>query len=141
MGELLPQNDIPNFVEDDSELDDENNQTLDDILRQIQPSQQVQTMIEESQRTQDHEVIQEREALFNQPSSTALQPPAQSQTSSDMSKDQVDTIRSAMAGFQLPTSSIPPWASNLSEEEFQKMLQDKLSSRSSLFTNTTRGKH
>ena len=113
-------------------------QTLDDILRQIQPSQQVQTMIEESQRTQDREVIQEREALFNQPLSTALQPPAQSQTSSDMSKDQVDTIRSAMAGFQLPTSSIPPWASNLSDEEFQKMLQDKMSSRGG---GSTRKKH
>merc|ERR1712001_631739 len=64
--ELLPQNDIPNLQEDDGELEDENSQTLDDILRQIQPSQQVQTMIEESQRTQDREVIQEREALFNQ---------------------------------------------------------------------------
>ena len=58
-----------------------------------------------------------------------------------MSKDQAETIRSAMAGFQLPTSSIPPWASNLSEEELQKMLQDKLSSRSALFPDATRKKH
>ena len=60
------------------------------------------------------------------------------QTSSEMSKDQVETIRSAMAGFQLPSSSIPPWASNLSDEEFQKMLQDKMSSRGG---GSTRKKH
>ena len=63
------------------------------------------------------------------------------QTSSDMSKDQVETIRSAMAGFQLPTSSIPPWASNLSEEELQKLLQDKLSSRGGGSLFSTRKKH
>ena len=43
-----------------------------------------------------------------------------------MSKDQAETIRSAMAGFQLPESAIPSWASQLSDEELQKMLQDKL---------------
>ena len=43
-----------------------------------------------------------------------------------MSKDQAETIRSAMAGFQLPASAIPSWASELSDEELQKMLQDKL---------------
>merc|ERR1719340_622599 len=50
--ELLPQNDIPNLQDEDNELDDEDNQTLDDILRQIPPSPQVQNMFEESQRTQ-----------------------------------------------------------------------------------------
>ena len=34
-----------------------------------------------------------------------------------MSKDQAETIRSAMAGFQLPESAIPSWASQLSDEE------------------------
>ena len=42
-------------------------------IRQIPPSPQVQNMFEESQRTQDREIIQEREALFNQPS-TVSQP-------------------------------------------------------------------
>ena len=54
--------------------------------------------------------------LLQQPSNSTL----------DISKDQAETIRSAMAGFQLPESAIPSWASQLSDEELQKMLQDKL---------------
>lgn len=123
--ELLPQNDIPNQG-DDSE--DDSPQTLDEILRQIPPSHtspQVQDMIEESQRNRDRELIQERDSLFSQ--SQAAQTSTQTSNSTlDMSKDQAETIRSAMAGFQLPESAIPSWASQLSDEELQKMLQDKL---------------
>ena len=89
-------------------------------------------MVEESERSQNLELIQEREVLFSQPPPPETQP---SHSSIDMSKDQVETIRSAMAGFKLPASSIPPWASDLTEEDLQKMLQDKLSSRSSLFSD------
>ena len=126
--ELIPQNDIPNAEEEDN---DENFQTLDEILRQIPPSTEIQNMVEESERNQNRELIQEREVLFSQP------PPETQPSNSnlDMSKDQVETIRSAMAGFQLPASSIPPWASDLTEEDLQKMLQDKLSSRNSLFSD------
>jgi len=129
--ELIPQNDNPSVEEEDVE-DDENFQTLDEILRQIPPSAQIQNMVEESERSQNLELIQEREVLFSQPPPPETQP---SHSSIDMSKDQVETIRSAMAGFKLPASSIPPWASDLTEEDLQKMLQDKLSSKSSLFSD------
>ena len=76
-------------------------------------------MIEESQRQQEHEVIRERASIFRE-SENASQ-------NIDMSKDQVDTIRSAMANFQLPQSAVPSWATNLSDEEWQKVLSDKLS--------------
>ena len=62
---------ILNFTGDDSE--DDSPQTLDEILRQIPPSHtspQVQDMIEESQRHQDRELIQERDSLFSQPQAT-----------------------------------------------------------------------
>jgi len=120
--ELLPQNDIPNQG-DDSE--DDSPQTLDEILRQIPPSQQAQDMIEESQINRDRELIQERDALFSQPQPTQTSTQTSNSTL-DMSKDQAETIRSAMAGFRLPESAIPSWASQLSDEELQKMLQDKL---------------
>ena len=57
-----------NFAGDDSE--DDSPQTLDEILRQIPPSQQAQDMIEESQINRDRELIQERDALFSQPQAT-----------------------------------------------------------------------
>ena len=113
--ELLPQNEgeVPeNDVEDSP-------QTLDEILRQIEPSQQVQEMIQESQRNQIVEEVQERQAVFSQPKSDSI----------DMSKDKVDTIRSAMAGFQLPSSAIPSWASNMSDSEWQKIVSDKLNKK------------
>ena len=113
--ELLPQNEgeVPeNDVEDSP-------QTLDEILRQIEPSQQVQEMIQESQRNQIMEEVQERQAVFSQTQSDSI----------DMSKDKVDTIRSAMAGFQLPSSAIPSWASNMSDSEWQKIVSDKLNKK------------
>ena len=113
--ELLPQNEgeVPeNDVEDSP-------QTLDEILRQIEPSQQVQEMIQESQRNQIVEEVQERQAVFSQTQSDSI----------DMSKDKVDTIRSAMAGFQLPSSAIPSWASNMSDSEWQKIVSDKLNKK------------
>ena len=113
--ELLPQNEgeVPeNDVEDSP-------QTLDEILRQIEPSQQVQEMIQESQRNQIVEEVQERQAVFSQTQSDSI----------DMSKDKVDTIRSAMAGFQLPSSAIPSWASNMSDSEWQKIVSNKLNKK------------
>ena len=113
--ELLRQNEgeVPeNDVEDSP-------QTLDEILRQIEPSQQVQEMIQESQRNQIVEEVQERQAVFSQTQSDSI----------DMSKDKVDTIRSAMAGFQLPSSAIPSWASNMSDSEWQKIVSDKLNKK------------
>lgn len=113
--ELLPQNEgeVPeNDVEDSP-------QTLDEILRQIEPSQQVQEMIQESQRNQIVEEVQERQTVFSQTQSDSI----------DMSKDKVDTIRSAMAGFQLPSSAIPSWASNMSDSEWQKIVSDKLNKK------------
>ena len=114
--ELLPQNDNdqPNDDVEDSP------ETLDEILRQIEPSQQVQDLIQESQRSQIAEEVQERQAIYSQ---------TPSDSNIEMSKDRVEMIRSAMAGFQLPSSAIPSWASNLSESEWDKLVNDKLNKK------------
>lgn len=122
--ELLPQAEngqVQQEGDDDtsSEPEDDSPHNLEDILRQIPPSDRVQGMIEESQRTQEREVIAERESLFSQPSGS-------NSNGIDLSKDRVESIRSAMAGFQLPANAIPSWASNLSEEEWQKIVNDKI---------------
>lgn len=116
--ELLPQNE----VEDTNDDIEDSPQTLDEILRQIEPSQQVQDLIQESQRNQIAEEVQEREAIYSQTQSDS--------STIDMSKDRVEMIRSAMAGFQLPSSAIPSWASNLSESEWEKLVNDKLKTSS-----------
>ena len=43
-----------------------------------------------------------------------------------MNKDRVDSIRAAMAGFQLPASAIPSWASNMSEDEWKHKVSSVL---------------
>ena len=113
--ELLPQND--NEPNDDIE---DSPETLDEILRQIEPSQQVQDLIQESQRSQIAEEVQERQAIYSQ---------TPSDSNIEMSKDRVEMIRSAMAGFQLPSSAIPSWASNFSESEWDKLVNDKLNKK------------
>lgn len=123
--ELLPQgeNGQVHQAENDSSSEPEDDDTphnLEDILRQIPPSERVQEIIQESQRSQEREVIAEREVLFNQSSGS-------NSNGIDLSKDRVESIRSAMAGFQLPASAIPSWASNLPEEEWQKIVNDKIS--------------
>ena len=110
--ELLPQNEPEPEIEDSP-------QTLDEILRQIEPSEQVQNLIQESQRNQIVEEVQERQAIFNDNQNDSI----------EMNKDRVETIRTAMAGFQLPTSSIPSWATNLSDDDWQKMVADKLNKK------------
>jgi len=116
--ELLPQNEVQSADMDRSESDEEDEpQTLEDIMRQVPPSPQVQDMIQESQRNQEREVVQERQSLFNQSSSNI-----------NVNKDHAETIRTAMAGFQLPQSSVPSWAANLSDEDLKKLMNDKLSS-------------
>ena len=112
----MPSHDLGEVPENDVE---DSPQTLDEILRQIEPSQQVQEMIQESQRNQIVEEVQERQTVFSQTQSDSI----------DMSKDKVDTIRSAMAGFQLPSSAIPSWASNMSDSEWQKIVSDKLNKK------------
>ena len=116
--ELLPQNEI----EDTNDDIEDSPQTLDEILRQIEPSHQVQDLIQESQRNQIAEEVQEREAIYSQTQSDS--------STIDMSRGRVELIRSAMAGFQLPSSAIPSWASNLSESEWEKLVNDKLKTSS-----------
>ena len=123
---LLPQNEVPNIPNNE---DSDNDETLEEILQRVQqqpalePSPQIQSMIQESQRNSEIEAVQERDTLFSQTSRDA----SNSRNTIDMSGDRVDTIRSVMSGFQLPPNAIPPWAVNLSEDEIQKVLRDKLS--------------
>lgn len=115
--ELLPQNE-PGDPEHNHEEIEEEELSLSQILQQIPPSPQVEAMIQESHVSREREVIHEREALFNDPSSA--------RDTIDMSKDRADQIRQAMSSFQLPQSAIPPWASNMKDEDLHKVLSDKL---------------
>ncbi|CAH1792385.1 unnamed protein product [Owenia fusiformis] len=47
-------------------------------------------------------------------------------TKNDITIDQekANTIREAMSGFKLPTASIPPWASNITENNWLKKLSE-----------------
>jgi hypothetical protein len=54
---------------------------------------------------------------------------SESQASSEMSEAQVDLIKSAMAGFSLPSSVTPDWAKLIPEEVWKKQLQTGLSIR------------
>ena len=138
---LLPQNDHsrpPNpepEIRDSNEEEDED-ETLEDILQRVRehqqtqpPTPQIQSMIEESQRQVEIESVQLRNSIFtSQPTTSSSQQPSESRSATiDMSQDRVETIRSAMSSIQLPASAIPPWASNLSDEEIQNVLRDKLS--------------
>ena len=111
---------------DENDTDDELAETLDDILRRVHenqaenPSPHIQSMIVESQRQSDLEIVQERDSLFSQNSSA-------SRNTIEMSSDRVDSIRSVMSSFTLPPSAIPSWARNLSEDDIQKVLEDKIS--------------
>ena len=67
------------------------------------------------------EQVRETEAVFTQPRAS------NSGDSISMDNDRVEQIRSAMSAFQLPPSAIPNWASELSDEEWRKMLSEKLS--------------
>ena len=141
---LLPQNDHsrpPNpepEIRDsnEEEEDDDEDETLEDILQRVREHQQtqpptphIQSMIEESQRQVEIETIQERISIFtSQPTTSSSQQQSGSRSAIiDMSQDRVETIRSAMSSIQLPASAIPPWATNLSDEEIQNVLRDKLS--------------
>ena len=142
---LLPQNDQsrppnpePEISDTNEEDDDEDDQpeTLEDILQRVREHQQtqpptphIQSMIEESQRQVEIETVQLRNSIFtSQPTTSSSQQPSESRSATiDMSQDRVETIRSAMSSIQLPASAIPPWASNLSDEEIQNVLRDKLS--------------
>ena len=140
---LLPQNDHsrppnpePEIRDSNEEEDDDEDETLEDILQRVREHQQtqpptphIQSMIEESQRQVEIETIQERISIFtSQPTTSSLQQQSESRSAIiDMSQDRVETIRSAMSSIQLPASAIPPWASNLSDEEIQNVLRDKLS--------------
>ena len=124
---LLPQNEVPSIPNNENSDNDEP-QTLEEILQRVQqqplePSPQIQSMIQESQRNAEIEAVHETDTLFSQTSRDA----SNSRNTIDMSGDRVDTIRSVMSGFQLPPNAIPPWAVNLSEDEIQKVLRDKLS--------------
>ena len=140
---LLPQNDHsrppnpePEIRDSNEEEDDDEDETLEDILQRVREHQQtqpptphIQSMIEESQRQVEIETIQERNSIFtSQPTTSSSQQPSESRSATiDMSQDRVETIRSAMSSIQLPASAIPPWATNLSDEEIQNVLRDKLS--------------
>ena len=122
--EPIPQNenappDANRNENDENDTDDEPVETLDDILRRVHenqaenPSPHIQSMIVESQRQSDLEIVQERDSLFSQNSSA-------SRNTIEMSSDRVDSIRLAMSSFTLPPSAIPSWARNLSEDDIQK---------------------
>lgn len=121
---LLPQDAPPEAAEnennDDTSQEEDEFQTLGDILQRLPPSVQVENMIEESQRTREIEQVREREVLFATQAS-------HSADTIDMNKDRVETIRSAMSGFQLPPGAIPSWAADLSDEQWRQMISDKLS--------------
>ena len=152
--ELLPQNDPsrpPNATAPDPEIDknedeeddDQPEETLEDILQRVQqhqqtqePSSHLQSMIEQSQRQVEVEIVQERNSIFtSQPSSSSSQSSESRSATIDMSQDRVESIRSAMSSIQLPASAIPPWASNLSDEEIQNVLRDKFSDVMSIQKN------
>ena len=121
--ELLPQNEMnENNSNSDEDTIEDSPQTLDEILRQIPPSNQVQGMIEESQQSHEREEIRERDSLFSAQGSATNR-------NISMDQDRADTIKSAMASFQLPASAIPSWASGLSDEEWSKIVRDKLTSK------------
>lgn len=43
----------------------------------------------------------------------------------------MDKIKSVMSGFQLPSSNIPDWAKKLSDDQWQKIVTNKLVTTSS----------
>lgn len=49
-----------------------------------------------------------------------------------MDSVKVEQIKTAMAGFKLPSSAIPPWAENISDEEWKEKIINKVK----LFKNT-----
>lgn len=54
-------------------------------------------------------------------------PPASDRLQLDCGK--VEQIKSAMASFSLPESAIPPWAQNLSDEEWKSQVSSLLAKR------------
>ncbi|MPC20910.1 hypothetical protein E2C01_013874 [Portunus trituberculatus] len=89
----------------------------------------------ESAQKWEAEVAKETAVVWNS------DPPAPDRLQLDCGK--VEQIKSAMASFILPESAIPPWAQNLSDEEWKSQAEDNGRRRGngltilSVDTNTT----
>lgn len=77
----------------------------------------------ESARMWEAEVAKETAVVWNS------DPPASDRLQLDCGK--VEQIKSAMASFTLPESAIPPWAQNLSDEEWKSQVSNLLSRQGS----------
>ncbi|KAM6128301.1 male-enhanced antigen 1 [Pterocles gutturalis] len=55
-----------------------------------------------------------------------------SRSSIPMDAEHVELVKSAMANVKLPTPAIPPWASQISEEQWQDIVQRTLQARQTL---------
>ncbi len=114
---------------EDDDIEIEEDWPPEGMIPRLPPSFQVEGIIEEARRARVVEQARETEAIFSQPRPAAEGSATSSSTAGtiDLDKDRVEQIRSAMSSFQLPSTSIPQWASELSDEEWRRMLNEKLS--------------
>jgi len=119
--ELLPQDGDDQGYDDnaaniDSE-DDEGNESGD---HESQPTQSVQDMMSQAVLSSELERREEQAELWRAPVSP--------QDNQQMDKEHMEKIMSAMAGFSLPSSAVPSWATVIPEEEWKTQLVSKIRS-------------
>ena len=83
----------------------------------------IQEMIMQSRQTQEREEIQERVAIFSSPSTS--EEAVKENDSLPLDKSKIEKIKATMSNIQL-RSEPPKWLQEMSEEEWNKMLQQKL---------------
>lgn len=69
--------------------------------------------------TFDRGTAEDIRAVWNAPSTVDKEP---------LNEEKTEQILKAMKGFTLPSTAIPPWASEIGEEDWKKHLLDKIRS-------------
>ena len=130
--QLLPQDVLPS-IRDAEEADFANfeghfqDAPIDDSNKNVegQPlgNPSIQTMIQQAHQEHKKEELQERKEIFN--SSTPSSEERRMNTSLCMDNSKIETIKASMEKVKL-NSAPPKWLQEMSDDEWNKMLEQKL---------------
>ncbi|XP_063609041.1 uncharacterized protein LOC134783192 [Penaeus indicus] len=80
------------------------------------------TLAEEAEQQRKNEIALEQATVWNSPAPERL----------SLDGNKVEEIKSVMASFSLPQSAIPPWAKDLSEEDWKNQVACLISNKKAL---------
>ncbi|XP_064082287.1 uncharacterized protein LOC135198541 [Macrobrachium nipponense] len=113
----------PNVIEDEAEENDNYNvEGNGESTQQVSGmSSQTVEYVEQNLRQSRQEESAEQASIWNSPQEDRL----------TLDGNKVEEIKSVMASFTLPQSAIPPWAQNISDEDWKNQIAGILSRKDS----------